>query len=106
VYLRFDHGPEFIAYAVADWCRFNGAEHGLHRPGLAVAERLDRVLQRSRARRVLLNGQLFETLFEAQVLIEDWRIDYNMNRPHRAHRGLTPAEFAEAWTINRQLQLA
>jgi transposase-like protein len=25
---------------------------------------------------------------------------------HRAHRGMTPAEFAEAWTINRQLQLA
>ena len=24
-YVRFDHGPEFIAYAVADWCRFNGA---------------------------------------------------------------------------------
>jgi transposase InsO family protein len=24
VYLRFDNGPEFIAYAVADWCRFNG----------------------------------------------------------------------------------
>ena len=23
-YVRFDHGPEFIAYAVADWCRFNG----------------------------------------------------------------------------------
>jgi len=24
VYVRFDHGPEFIAHAVADWCRFNG----------------------------------------------------------------------------------
>ncbi len=23
--MRFDHGPEFIAYAVADWCCFNGA---------------------------------------------------------------------------------
>ena len=23
-FLRFDHGPEFIAWAVADWCRFNG----------------------------------------------------------------------------------
>ena len=26
VYVRFDHGPEFIAYAVADWCRFNGTD--------------------------------------------------------------------------------
>ena len=23
-YVRFDNGPEFIAHAVADWCRFNG----------------------------------------------------------------------------------
>ena len=44
-----------------------------------------------------LNGQLFETLLEAQVLLEDWRIDYNMNSPHSAHGWLTPAEFAEAW---------
>jgi len=26
--------------------------------------------------------------------VEDWRIDYNMRRPHSAHRELTPAEFA------------
>ena len=25
-YVRFDNGPEFIAYAVADWCRFNGTD--------------------------------------------------------------------------------
>jgi putative transposase len=25
-YIRFDHGSEFIAYAVADWCRFNGTD--------------------------------------------------------------------------------
>lgn len=25
LYLRFDNGPEFVADAVADWCRFNGA---------------------------------------------------------------------------------
>jgi hypothetical protein len=23
-YVRFNPGPEFIAYAVAKWCRFNG----------------------------------------------------------------------------------
>gem|GEM_PF-3052912 len=23
VFVRFDHGPEFIAYAVSDWSRFN-----------------------------------------------------------------------------------
>src|SRR5579875_146579 len=32
-YLRFDHGPEFIAQAVADWCRFNGADTVFIDPG-------------------------------------------------------------------------
>ena len=41
-----------------------------------------------------------DTLLEAQVLIEDWRIDYNQNRPHSAHGDLTPTEFAQAWTPN------
>ena len=52
-YVRFDHGPEFIAYALADWCRFNGTGHRLHRSRLTVAERLDRELQRPAPRRVL-----------------------------------------------------
>ncbi len=53
-----------------------------------------------------LNGQQFETLFEAKVLLEDWRIDYNMNRPHSAHDWLTPVEFVEAWLNQQQLLLA
>jgi len=53
-----------------------------------------------------LNGQLFDSLFEAQVLTEDWRIDYNINRPHSAHGWKTPAAFAEEWITKNQLQLA
>ena len=53
-----------------------------------------------------LNGQQFDSLPEAQVLTEDWRIDYNVNRPHSSLRGLTPIDFAEAWTIRNQPQLA
>jgi len=46
------------------------------------------------------NGQIFDSLLEAQVFTEDWRIDNN-NRPHSAHGGLTPVEFVEAW-LHRQ----
>jgi putative transposase len=49
-YVRFDNGPEFMAHAVHDWCRFNRAG-SLHRSWLAVAERLDRVVQRPAPRR-------------------------------------------------------
>ena len=54
----------------------------------------------SRLRDELLNLWQFDSLLEAQVLIGDWRIDYNNNRPHSAHGDLTPTEFAQAWTIN------
>ena len=59
-----------------------------------------------RLRDEFLNGQLFDSLLEAQVLLEDWRIDYNINRRHSALDGMTPAAFAAAWTIKNQPQLA
>ena len=65
------------------------APASFHRPRLTMAERLDRVVQRPTARRVPQRPAL-RLLLEAQVLIEDWRIDYNMNRPHSAHGELTP----------------
>ena len=53
-----------------------------------------------------LNVQQFEALFEAQVVIEEWWIGYNMNRPHSAHGWLTPVEFVEAWLNEQALLLA
>src|SRR3954466_9181728 len=42
-----------------------------------------------RLRDELLNGWTFDSLFEAQVLIEAWRVDYNNHRPHSTHSGPT-----------------
>ena len=35
-----------------------------------------------------------QALKEAREIIEDWRTDYNTNRPHTSLNGLTPTEFA------------
>jgi len=59
-----------------------------------------------RLRDELLNAWRFESLLEARVIIEDWRRDYNANRPHSAHGELTPAEFALQWTTTHQPQVA
>jgi putative transposase len=96
-YLRFDHGPEFIAQAVADWCRFNCSSTVFIDPGSPWQNAWIESFN-GRLRDELLNGQIFDSLLEAQVLIEDWRLDYNYHRPHSAHGDLTPAEFAEVWT--------
>ena len=101
-YVRFDHGPEFIAYAVADWCRFNGTGTVFIDPGSPWQNAWIESFN-GRLRDEYLNGQHFDSLLEAQVLLEDWRIDYNMNRPHSAHGWLTPVEFVEAWLNQQQL---
>ena len=60
----------------------------------------------ARVRDELLNTEQVDTLLEARVLIEDWRTDYNTNRPHRSPRRLTPTAFAQAWTTDNQPQLS
>lgn len=37
--------------------------------------------------RVVLNGEIFYSLREAQILIEQWRVHYNTVRPHSALAG-------------------
>ncbi len=37
-----------------------------------------------------LNCEIFDTLFEAKVLIERWRREYNTSRPHSSHGYLPP----------------
>ena len=105
VYLRFDNGPEFVAYAVADWCRFNGTGTVFIDPGSPWQNAWIESFN-GRLRDEYLNGQLFESLLEAQVFTEDWRIDYNVRRPHSSLSGLTPIEFNDSWTIRNQPQLA
>lgn len=56
----------------------------------------------------LLNGEIFTTLFEAQVLIEDWRKEYNQIRPHSSLGYQPPAPEAimpiyEPTTLTQQL---
>ena len=104
-FVRFDNGPEFIARAVADWCRFNGVDTVFIDPGSPWQNAWIESFN-GRLRDEFLNGWQFDNLLEAQVLIEDWRIDYNENRPHSAHGDLTPSEFARAWTNRNQPALA
>jgi putative transposase len=105
-FVRFDNGPEFIAQAVADWCRFNHTATMFIDPGSPWQNAWIESFN-GRFRDEFLNGRHLDSLLEAQVLIEDWRIDYNTNRPHSAHKGLTPTQFANRWTtINQQTQAA
>ena len=59
-----------------------------------------------RLRDELLNSWRFDSLLEARVIVEDWRLNYNANRPHSAHGELAPTEFALNWSTTHQPQAA
>jgi putative transposase len=94
--IRCDNGPELTANALRDWCRFSRAGSAYIEPGSPWQNPYVESFG-SRIRDELLGVELFETLAEAQVLIEDWRIDYNFNRPHSALGMTAPTHFASSW---------
>ena len=46
-------------------------------------------------RRERLNAYLFSSLNEARIMCEEWRTDYNEERPHKSLGYLSPIKFAE-----------
>ncbi len=99
-HLRMDNGPELVAWALRDWCRLAGTATTYIEPGSPWENPFVESFN-GRVRDELLNTEEFATLLEAQVLAEAWRIEYNTYRPHSSLGGLTPAEYAERWTINQ-----
>ena len=82
-FIRSDNGPEFIAQAVRDWIAAVGAKTAYIEPG-SPWENGDCESFNARLRDELLNGEVFYSLREAQILIEEWRKHYNTKRPHSA----------------------
>ena len=77
------YGPEFIAQKLRDWIATVGAKTAYIEPGSPWENGYCESFN-ARFRDELLNGDLFYTLREAQILIEQWRIHYNTVRPHSA----------------------
>ena len=79
--IRSDNGPEFTAKAVRKWLRRLGVTTLFIEPG-SPWENGHIESFNGKLRDGLLNGEIFTTLLEAKVLIENWRREYNTIRPH------------------------
>jgi transposase InsO family protein len=95
-HIRSDNGPEFIAYAIGDWLEKSKIETIYIRPG-SPWENGHIESFHDKLRDECLNREVFGSLLEAKVLVEQWRIDYNTNRPHSSLRYQTPQEVADRW---------
>jgi putative transposase len=88
-----DNGTEFTSNAVLAWQEELGIEWHYIAPGKPMQNGFVESFN-GRLRDECLNEHLFANLNDARQIIEDWRIDYNTNRPHTSLKGLTPTEFA------------
>jgi transposase InsO family protein len=80
-HIRSDNGPEFTAKAVRAWLGRIGVGTLFIEPGSPWENGYNESFN-GKLRDELLNGEIFYTLTEAQVLIERWRQHYNTVRPH------------------------
>lgn len=82
-YIRSDNGPEFVAQTVQEWIKAVGVKTAYIEPGSPWENGYCESFN-ARFRDELLNGEVFYSLREAQILIEQWRTHYNTKRPHSA----------------------
>lgn len=92
--IRVDNGPEFAGRLLDQWAYLNKVELDFSRPGKPTDNAHIEAFN-SRPRQECLNASWFLSMADARARIEEWRCDYNQNRPHSALGGLTPAEFAD-----------
>ncbi len=89
-YIRSDNGPEFTAKAVRRWLKDLGVTTLFVEPGSPWENGYIESLN-GKLRDELLNREIFTTLTEAKILIEEWRKEYNQVRPHSALNYRPPA---------------
>jgi putative transposase len=95
-HLRSDNGPELISWTLRDWCRYSGITSTYIEPGAPWQNPYVESFN-GHLRDELLNLEVFDSLLEARVLVEDWRREYNHYRPHQSLGYATPAAFARQW---------
>jgi putative transposase len=89
-----DNGTELTSNAILVWQQEHGVEWHYIAPGKPMQNGFIESFN-GRLRDECLNEHLFANLNDARQIIEEWRIDYNTNRPHSSLNGLTPIEFAQ-----------
>jgi transposase InsO family protein len=89
-HIRSDNGPEFVAKAVQAWIHAVGAKTAYIEPGSPWENGYIESFN-ARIRDELLNGELFYSLKEAKIIIENWRHHYNGVRPHTSLGYRSPA---------------
>lgn len=90
--ISLDNGPELTSRALGQWAYERGVRLRFIDPGKPQQNGFIESFN-GKLRDECLNEHWFLSLPHAQRAIEDWRVDYNLNRPHSSLGNLTPEEF-------------
>lgn len=103
-FIRSDNGPERVAKKLRRWLGRVGAKTLYIAPGSPWENGYCESFN-GKLRNELLNGEIFYTLREAQVVIEQWRKHYNRVRPHSAlgYRPPAPETTAAGLTMDTKI---
>jgi putative transposase len=104
-HIRSDNGREFVALALREWIAAVGAKTAYIEPGSPWENGYCESFN-GKLRDELLNGEIFYTLKEAQIMIEIWRQHYNKVRPHSSLGYRPPAPEAIVWRIKPVAQMS
>ena len=104
-YLRSDNGPEFIAQELRNWLGSLGTGTLYIEPGSPWENGYCESFN-GKLRDECLKGEIFYSLKEAQIVIEQWRVEYNTRRPHSAlgYRPPVPAAYSPLVAANQVSQ--
>ncbi len=92
-FLFADNGAEFTGHLVDLWAYHHNVRIDFSRPGKPTDNAFIETFNGS-LRDECLNLHWFDNLAEAKRLIEAWRIDYNVSRPHMGIGNIPPREYA------------
>jgi transposase InsO family protein len=92
-HIRSDNGPEFVAKELRSWLAKVGTGTLYIEPGSPWENGFCESFN-GKLRDECLNGEIFYSLKEAQIVIEKWRVLYNTLRPHSALGYRPPAAVA------------
>lgn len=92
--ITVDHGPEFEGHVLDTWAYEHRLRLNFIRPGKPVENAYIESFN-GRFRDECLNEHWFLSMAHARQVIENWRNEYNTDRPHSSLGNLTPEEFAK-----------
>jgi len=92
-FIRSDNGPEFIADKIKKWLEQKDVGTLYIEPGSPWENGYIESFN-GKLRDEILDREVFYSVKEAKVIVEDWRLEYNNHRPHSGLGYMTPAVFA------------